>query len=230
MAKKTATAKVKDTFGKKAKVASKDAIISLYMNYVLEEERTPKSVYKFCKSNNFTEEEFYKHFGSFENLQKEVWNSFYKNSMTLANNSAEYEAFSNQEKMLTFFYTFFENLTANRSYVLFALKEHKDMMKNLNQLKGLRRHIKQFASELIEDKNDEKQFKILKQPVSIFSEGAWLQTLFILKFWMEDSSPSFEKTDVVIEKSVRAIFDVFETTPLESVLDFGKFLWKERMV
>ena len=46
---------------------------------------------------------------------------------------------------------------------------------------------------------------------------------------MEDSSPSFEKTDVVIEKSVRAIFDVFETTPLESVIDFGKFLWKDKM-
>jgi len=229
MAKKTVTAKVKETTSKKKKVVSKDLIISLYMDSVLEEGHTPKSIYKFCKENKFTEAEFYSFFGSFEGLQKEVWNSFYKNSMTLANNSDEFESFSNQEKMLTFFYTFFEILTANRSYVLFALKEHKDMMKNLNQLKGLRRHIKHFASELIEDKNDEKQFKILKQPVSIFSEGAWLQTLFILKFWMEDSSPSFEKTDVVIEKSVRAIFDVFETTPLESVLDFGKFLWKERM-
>jgi hypothetical protein len=50
-----------------------------------------------------------------------------------------------------------------------------------------------------------------------------------MKYWMEDNSSSFEKTDVVIEKSVRAIFDVFETTPLESILDFGKFLWKEKM-
>ena len=46
---------------------------------------------------------------------------------------------------------------------------------------------------------------------------------------MDDRSPSFEKTDLVIEKSVRAIFDVFETTPLESLVDFGKFMWKEKM-
>ena len=46
---------------------------------------------------------------------------------------------------------------------------------------------------------------------------------------MSDNSPGFEKTDMVIEKSVRAIFDIFETTPLESVIDFGKFLWKEKM-
>ena len=141
----------------------------------------------------------------------------------------KYETFSNQEKMLTFFYTFFEMLTANRSYVLFALTEQQDLMKNMKQLKGLRNRIKEFAGDLVADANSEKQLKILKQPVSVFSEGAWLQTLFILKYWMEDNSPNFEKTDMVIEKSVRAIFDVFATTPLESVLDFGKFLWKEKM-
>ena len=48
-----------------------------------------------------------------------------------------------------------------------------------------------------------------------------------MKYWMDDNSARFEKTDVAIEKSVNAIFDVFNTTPLESVLDFGKFLFKE---
>lgn len=213
----------------KEKVISRDQIISEYMHQVLEHEQTPKSVYKFAKEHGYTEEEFYTFFGSFEGLQKEIWNTFFDHAMKLAHKNKNYEAYSNKEKMLTFFYTFFEILTANRSYVLFALKEHQDMMKNLGQLKGLRKRIKEFSAELIEDKNAEKSFKILKQPVSVFSEGAWLQTLFILKYWVEDNSPSFEKTDVVIEKSVRAIFDVFETTPLESVLDFGKFLWKEKM-
>ena len=71
--------------------------------------------------------------------------------------------------------------------------------------------------------------KILKQSVTVFSEGAWIQTLFLLKYWMDDNSAGFENTDIAIEKSVRAIFDVFDTQPLESVLDFGKFLWKEKM-
>jgi hypothetical protein len=211
------------------KTPNREQVISAYMQYCLEHEKTPVSVYKFCKENAFTEEQFYGFFGSFEGLQKEIWNSFFDASMKLLHNQKEFETYSNQEKMLSFFFTFFEMLTANRSYVLFALGDKMDMMKNLSQLKGLRNHVKDFAADLIEINNDEKQFKILKHPVSVFSEGAWLQTLFILKYWMEDTSPSFEKTDVVIEKSVRAIFDVFETTPLESLLDFGKFLWKEKM-
>ncbi|NNF29880.1 MAG: TetR/AcrR family transcriptional regulator [Flavobacteriaceae bacterium] len=211
------------------KPVNREGLIAAYMEYCLEHEKTPASVYKFSKENNNSEDEFYSFFGSFDGLRAAIWNNFFDHSMILANKNKEYKNFSNQEKMLTFFFTFFELLTANRSYVLFALSEQKDMMRNISQLKGLRNHIKEFASELIDEKNDEQQFKILKHPVSVFSEGAWLQTMFILKYWMEDSSPSFEKTDVVIEKSVRAIFDVFETTPLESLLDFGKFLWKEKM-
>ena len=226
--KKTPTTSTKKKTGK-TKAITKDTIISAYMEYVLINEKTPKSVYKFAKEHGMTEADFYNFFGSFESLQQGIWTAFFDNAMKLGQKNPEYATFNNQEKMLTFFFVFFELLTANRSYVMFALKEHGDMMKNLSQLKSLRSHIKEFAAGLIEQKNEEKSFKILKQPVSVFSEGAWLQTLFIIKYWMEDTSASFEKTDVVIEKSVRAIFDVFETSPLESVLDFGKFLWKEKM-
>ena len=214
---------------KTTKKISKEEIISAFMDTALEQERFPKSIYKFCKDLKIKEDEFYHFFGSFEGLQMEIWNSFFDHAMKLAHKDKQYEQYANKEKMLAFLFTFFELLTANRSYVLLTLNEHKDLMKNMSQLKGLRARIKEFAGELIEEQNDTKTMKILKQPVSVFSEGAWLQTMFILKYWMEDNSPQFEKTDVVIEKSVRAVFDIFETTPLESVLDFGKFLWKEKM-
>jgi hypothetical protein len=219
-AKKTTKAKTK---------VSKDTIISAYMETVLMSEHRPKSIFKFCKENNFQELEFYSFFGSLEVLEKEIWTNLFLHTLRLSQEAKEYETSENKEKMLTFFYTFFEMLTANRSYVLFALEESKDIMKNMSQFKDLRTHIKKFASSLIEERNDTQQLKILKHPAKIFSEGVWLQTLVILKYWMNDSSPSFEKTDLLIEKSVRVIFDVFETSPIEGMVDFGKFMWKERM-
>lgn len=212
------------------KKLKKEKIISLYMETVLMDEKTPKSVFKFCKEHNFQEAVFYDYFGSFVGLQKEIWSSFYKQTILLANKDESYPDYSNREKMLTFLYTFFELLTLNRSYVLFTLKEHQNVMKNLGQLKGLRKDIKDFSADLIRENNEDKKLKVLKQSVTVFSEGAWLQTLFLLKYWMDDNSASFENTDIAIEKSVRAIFDLFDTQPLESVLDFGKFLWKEKMV
>jgi hypothetical protein len=50
-----------------------------------------------------------------------------------------------------------------------------------------------------------------------------------MKFWLDDTSPSFEKTDIFIEKSVKASFDLIDTTPLKSIIDFGKFLYKEKI-
>jgi len=224
-----ATTKKTTTTKKSTVKLTKERVISLYMDYVLENETTPKTVYKFCKENKMTEEEFYQFFGSFEGLQEEIWTTFYQKSVDLMHKSPEVEQFESREKLLTFYFTFFEMLTVNRSYVLFTLKEHREPLKNLSQLKGLRKKVVGFAKGLIEDDNKEKNVKLLQRNERIFSEAAWLQTLFLLKFWMDDNSPQFEKTDVAIEKSVNTVFDVFDNTPLERVLDFGKFLFKEKM-
>lgn len=208
---------------------SKEQIIELYMNYVLEQEKLPKTVYRFCKDNNITEDRFYKFFGSFEGLQKGIWEQFFDNTIALMERSPDYDAFTNREKLLTFYFTFFEMLTANRSYVLFILTETGGMMKNMEQLKGLRRKIKGYATGLIKAGNEEKTSKLLQQSELIFSEAAWVQFMFLLKFWKDDNSAGFESTDVAIEKSVNTVFDIFDNTPLERVVDLGKFLWKEKM-
>ncbi|KQC32563.1 heat-shock protein [Nonlabens sp. YIK11] len=225
-------ATVKKTTTKKTtqkKEINRQDVITAYMEYVLEHEKTPKSVFKFAKDNNMTEADFYGFFGSFEGLRKEIWNTFFTMTMDVAHKSEDYHSFSNREKMLTFFYTFFELLTLNRSYVLFALQENQHMMSKMEQLKGLRKHVKGFAKELIQDRNENKTNILLERSETIYSEGAWVQMLFLLKFWMDDDSAGFEKTDMAIEKSVNTIFDVFDNTPLDAVFDFGKFLWKERM-
>lgn len=221
-------AKTKTATKAKVKVTD-ELIINLYMDHVLEHGERPATVYAFCKKYDLQENEFYEHFGSFEGIREQIWINLFAHTHKVLEKDKQYEQYANREKMLSFFYTFFEMLTANRSYVLFTLQEDKNSLKNLKQLKPLRTKMREFASTLIETSNEEKSYKVAKNPVSIFSEGAWVQMLFLLKYWMEDNSPKFEKTDVAIEKSVNVIFDVFDATPLESVLDFGKFLFKERL-
>ena len=206
---------------------SEEKIIGWFMDSVLEHETIPKSIYKFCKTNKIKEEDFYHFFGSFEGLQQAIWERFYSNTIGVMQKNEQYETMSNEEKMLTFFFTFFENLTLNRSYVLFVLKHHKSTLENLSQLKSLRKNIKDFATEMIEERNSDKNLRILKQSPQLFSEGAWIQFLFLLKFWMDDTSADFEKTDIAIEKSVTTIFQVFDNNSLEKIIDFGKFLYKE---
>lgn len=213
---------------KKMAKPTKKSLITDYMTQSLEADRFPTSVFKFCRDNNIEESDFYALFGSLELLQKEIWVLFFEETTALLEKDKAYTDYGNRERMLSFYFTFFELLGLNRSYILFALGEAKESMQQLSQLKGLRKSIKTFARDLIEDANSEKNTKITRHNPNVFSEGAWLQLAFLLRFWIQDDSPGFEKTDVAIEKSVNTIFDIFDNTPLERVLDFGKFLFKER--
>ena len=56
-----------------------------------------------------------------------------------------------------------------------------------------------------------------------------MQFLAIFKYWLDDCSNGFEKTDVFIEKSVKAGNDLIDLSKFSSLLDLGKFLYHEKL-
>jgi hypothetical protein len=213
----------------KKKTISEGDIIASYMDFVLEHNENPKSVYAFAKANNFEESKFYEFFGSFEAIQKQVFIAFYNNTVSALDKSEDYNSFDARNKLLSFYFTFFENLTANRSYVIHALHGHKNGLKGLTLLSGLKNSFTDYIDGLDIETLDIKQEQIDKFQRRALQESAWLQFLLTMKFWMDDTSASFEKTDIFIEKSVNTSFDVLNIAPLKSVLDLGKFIFKEKM-
>jgi hypothetical protein len=213
----------------KKKLIDDNAIISKYMDYVLVKNEEPKNVFSFCKEHKIDETEFYVFFGSLDDLKQEIWVKFFENALTTIYGEEAFQNYSDKNKLLTLYFTLFEILTLNRSYVLFSLKENKEGLKNIKNLKQFRSHFKDFIETIITTENSEMKEKLAKVTKPIFAEGAWIQFLFLLKFWIDDTSNSFEKTDVLIEKSVNTVVDLLDTKPLESLFDLGKFLWKEKM-
>jgi hypothetical protein len=204
-------------------------IVSLYMNDVLEMNEAPKNVFVFCKKHAIDESDFYSFFGSLDALKQNIWVKFFENAVATIEKEPAFESYSDKNKLLTLYFTLFEILTLNRSYVLFSLKENKEGLKNLKNLTLFRNHFKEYIVSKIKSKPSETFGKVAKVTEPVFSEGAWLQFLFLLKFWMDDTSKGFEKTDVLIEKSVNTVVDLLDTKPFESLFDLGKFLWKEKM-
>ena len=213
---------------KKKKITSND-IIGFYMDYVLEHGNMPKSVYAFAKANNFEESKFYEFFGSFNSIEEHIFKAFFDNSITALEKSEDYQNFDPRNKLLSFYFTFFENLTANRSYVIYALDEHKDNMKKMKTLSKLKNAFTHYIENLGIDLLDVKQAQIDKIQTRGLKETAWFQLLLTMKFWIDDESANFEKTDIYIEKSVNTSFDVLDVAPVRSLIDFGKFRFKERV-
>ena len=213
----------------KKSTITREKIVSMYMNYTLENNDKPKSVYNFTKLNNFSEAEFYNFFGTMESVEKEIFKMFLEKTVELLQKNQDYETYDMKSKMLSFYFTFFELLSANRSYVTMSLKQHHNELKNLMLLSSLRSSFKNYVAGIISDEYRIKQEKFQNFQEKAIQETSWIQLLLTLKFWLEDSSPAFEKTDLYIEKSIKATFELMNITPLDSLIDFGKFIFKEKI-
>ena len=213
----------------KKKVDNRSLIINAYTAYVLRHGKKPSSVFVFAEDNKLKESDFYAEFGTFEALEKAIFNMFFENTITVLKKNAEYKTFDAKNKLLSFYYTFFEVLKANRSYVQFALVDSKDKLGALTLLADLRRDFQHYIEEIDIQTLDLQSEKLTFLQEKGVKEAAWSQLLITLKFWFDDSSADFEKTDLFIEKAINAGFDMIDVTPLKSVVDLGKFLFKEKI-
>ncbi len=221
MATKANTTKSKPTL-------TMDLIMGYYIKYCLENNKKPESVYLFSNENGFTEKEFYQFYASLEVIEKTVFTSFHEMTLKLLIESEDYAGADFRVKLLTYYFTLFEIFTANRSYVLFVLKGDNSRLDGIAKLKEFRLAFKSFIAIISAGFLATKSEKIKKLQQDALEEGAWVQLMLTLKFWLDDESAGFEKTDLFIEKSIRATFDVLDISPLESVMDLGKFLFKEK--
>lgn len=221
------TADKKPTIKLSEPVDKKQLILDKYMDYVLTHGEQPKSVHAFTKSLEMNETEFYTFFNTFDRIDSEIFQGFYENTMQQLVADDMYLQGNAKYKLLTFYFVLFEQLTENRSFVLSALTKDMNKLKSLGKLKDFKKYFTKFISSLEFDKIDLKVEKVNDLVEKSMEQVFYGQFLFLLNFWMNDTSSGFEKTDVLIEKTVLAGFDMIQTKPLESILDLGKFLWKE---
>jgi len=215
-----------------AKIKQMDAgaIITHYMKHVLENGEKPQSIYLFTKAIGLKEVEFYSYFASFENIDKAIYKVFFTNAKELLDKNKEIRSYRAQDKLLSFYFTFFEVLKANRSYVKISLSIKKNGLKSLASLGELRKSFIAFINEIEIESVDLQEPKLERLKDKGMEEWAWGQLLLTLQFWIDDESPDFEKTDLFIEKSITTSFALMETQAFSKVVDFGKFLFKEKMM
>ena len=213
----------------KNKDINKEKLLSLYGDYILSNGEKPKNIYLFAKENDFEEENFYQYFSGFEQIEKEILNHFFTKSLELCEQTENWNEMTSKEKLLNLHFTFFENLTMNRSLVLMILgetkrkewiilqKKKKNFLEFTKQLTFENLEILEKAKESIKNFNEKTR-----------EEALWLHFISIIEFWKKDQSPSFEKTDLYIEKTIDTGFEFINNEPLKKVMDLGKFLWKEK--
>ena len=213
---------------KKKKNVSKLDILTLYMDLVVSQKTRPIDVDDFCNEVNIKSDNFYKHLKSLKKVEKTVFKELFKNSLEVLNESEEFASFDKKNQLLSLYFTFFENLNLNREYILIVLKGCKNKLKSFSTLSDLKKNYIQYIQHLNLSESILPIDGLEKVQKKIIGESAWFQLFLTIKFWLDDTSESFEKTDILIEKSINTSFELLENKFLKNAFDLSKFIYKEK--
>jgi hypothetical protein len=209
---------------KKKTLISAEELQNVYVDYVLTHGSKPKSVYVFAKDNKLTEEEFYNYFGSFEGIEQSIWTDLCQKALSEVENQEVWAQYSSREKALAFFYAFIELLKSKRSFVLYSLKRSGMMIGTPAIISGVKNIFEAFATGIINQGIESGELADRRFFTAKYKDALWIQFGFILNFWTKDTSAGFEKTDEAIERGINVTFDLLEKSPLDGLLDYGKFM------
>lgn len=201
-----------------------DKIVELYTKYILENGEKPSSVYAFAKEINLSEAEFYGYFSSFELIEQEIWVSFFNSTLLRLKADENYSNYGAREKLLAFYYTWLEELLKNRSYILLVFKNLGSFIHSSHHLSSFKELFLKYAQEIVNEGKESKEIVDDFFFSSKYADGIWVQLIFVLNFWIKDTSFKFEKTDAAIEKAINLSFEFMASNFINSAIDFGKFL------
>ncbi len=211
---------------------TQEKIRQAYTEYVLDNGKQPESVYAFCKKLKIKEETFYDEFSSFPQIESEIWKALFVEARAAAEREEVYQNYSVREKLLAFLYTWIETLKKNRSYILKSYEgfDKPVYSKRNAQLVDFKASFYDYVNELLMEARETREVeqRPIPQLMQRYPDLFWAKTLFILDFWVKDTSKSFEKTDTMIEKTVNTAFDLLGRSPLDSLFDLGKFIFQNR--
>jgi hypothetical protein len=190
----------------------------LYIQFVLENSKRPTSAYEFCKFAGQTEEAYYENYGTIDALESDIWLGFFLETKNQIQADEQYQAYSVREKLLAFDYTWIENLKPRRSFITLIMQR-----KNQVAFKKFKEQFEIYAQELLAEALETGEAQNRNVINSIYPKMLWMQTLYLLHFWLKDASSNFEQTDAAIEKSVNFFFDLTGRSFIDSFVDFAKF-------
>ncbi len=201
-----------------------------FLEHIKTNKKRPSSVYNFTKYIGVKSKEFYNFYGSLGKLEKDIWKDLLDSTLTRLSKEPAYIDYVAQEKLLAFYFTFIEVLKPYREYIVFASGSFGTYTIASSHLDDLRDAFLEYANGIIQEGIQTEE--VLERPyiTSKYNLGLWTQLLFVLNFWVGDESKDFAKTDEAIEKAVNLSFDLMGKTPLDTLVDFGQFVIKNRFL
>ncbi len=216
-----------------------------YTFYILHHGKQPASVKVFTQALSLMEKDFYHLYPSFEELEKDIFLSYIEEVIEKLNDDPVFQQGNAGEKILAFYYSWFEALRMHRSFISYLEKQKPFLVKAIDfvpfgnkvfkflakqaiaaappYLLHIHETFNGFMKPLLNDAPEDEiaaRFWISGK----YSEVLWGQAILLYRFWLSDKSPDFEKTDTMVAKSTTFILDLLRPNAWDTGFDLVKFM------
>lgn len=212
---------------KKVSKGPKD-IQQAYLEFVNNRGKRPGSARELCEETQIDLELFNQHFKNLIAVEKSLWLSWYNETLEVLESSEEYAQYSAQERLFAFLYTWLETLEPHIEYIKLAPRYFNIFRPDELVLLDFKKAYMAYTADLTE--LAKANGELLNRPVieRTYPDAFWTQLIFTLNYWVKDESEDKAKTDEAIERSVSLAFEWMGRNPLDSILEFGKFLIEKK--
>jgi len=187
---------------------------------------SPQPIYIFDEDQNFKKLFFHQYAIDSKNIENSIFITFFNNTLESLSKSNRYQEFNSHNKLLSFYYIFFEILTTNRDYVLQINNSCNKINNGFTFFNDLKIKFLKYASELglrtlkIEYINSSKTTQTTNK------KGIWEEFISVFEFWLGDDSLQFEKTAVYIHEFIHKSQNNKVSFISENLIELNNFIYK----
>ena len=149
-------------------------IVNEYIEFVLENNQQPSSIHRFVESLKIKEGTFYTYFSSFDQLEEEIWNFIFRETVKKIESQDVYQSYTINEKLLAFYYTWIEELKGYRSFAIQTIHEEKIYELYPTAFGLFKKHFEDFVSNLVEEGLDTQEIARRSFITSKYKSLLWI--------------------------------------------------------
>lgn len=205
---------------------NRQRILDAFAEHLRENGQPPVSIYRFTKDLGLSEKDFFQEFPSLESVESVWWSALIDRVVQAVESGAEWGSFTARQRLLTFFFAWFEEALSVRSLIIQRFKP-LGILKNDHALKGFNHSFRDFARKVIDQGVTSGEIASRGKLINLYPDALFTAFRSLIDFNLKDESPRFERTDAYIEKSVHLAFELIRTQAIDSAVDLVRFLIPE---
>ncbi|MFN7708918.1 MAG: hypothetical protein ACK5QE_09685 [Sphingobacteriia bacterium] len=192
-----------------------EKITAAYLRLV-NTEYEPINAHTVAEAAGITEAELYQYFSGADAVGARLWLDLGQEVSAALRESEVYASYPARQKMLSYFFTFFELALRLRTFIDYTVQDKAI-------LKPYREAFKALMEELVQEGLDAEDIKDRLALSRNYPDMLWELHLKLIRIWLHDTSAGFAETEKAIEHYSKLPLELIGPNLLDSVADTVKY-------